>query len=93
MESPKLYKIQVGSSVYGGGISTVPLTGTARTIDGTPMVQLSQGAIVPAVGWHATEAEAKAAAADEIELVGRGLFHQAKQLKDAAEAIRQGVSL
>lgn len=93
METVKLHKIQIGSSVWGGGISTVALKGTPRTIDGTPMVQLAHGAIVPADGWCATEAEAKAKAADEIEMIGRNLFHQAKQLKDAAEAMRREVSL
>lgn len=90
---PKLFKIQIGSSVWGGGVGTVALEGTPRTIDGTPMVQLAHGAIVPADGWFPTEAEAKAKAADEIELIGRSLFHQAKQLKEAAESMRREVSL
>lgn len=93
MESPKLHKVQVGCSVWADGVSTVSLVGTPRTIDGSPMVQLAHGPIMPADGWHATEAEAKAAAANEIEKLGRGLLDQAKRFRDIVEATRQEVSL
>lgn len=89
----KLYKVQIGSSVWGGGIGTVSLVGTPRTIDATPRVELAHGAIVLADGWHATEADAKVAAAAEIETIAAGLITQAKQFRDQAAAMRQEVSL
>jgi hypothetical protein len=75
-----LYRCIVGIASLDGVPFTV-VQGTPVTVDGTPMVRLSHGVIVPADGYSPDEATAKARAADEVEAVGRKILEQAQQLR------------
>lgn len=79
-----VHKIEIGSSIDGRGVSVFRQTGETIEVDGRPMVRLSHGTIVRADGWHATKADARAAAADRIAGLGRTLLAQSEQLRQEA---------
>ena len=86
----KLYKTTVNDTcLSSNGLGHFTQVGTPRTVDGTPMVQMSHG-LFPANGWHATHGDAVLEAAQRIEALGHRLLAQADKMRD--EANRQEVA-
>lgn len=82
----RLYKATVNVSwMDSDGLRWFTSYGEPRTVDGTPMVQLSTG-IFPADGWHADEQAAVREAADKIERIGHKLLRQATNMRINAAA-------
>jgi hypothetical protein len=54
-------------------------------VDGTPMVLMPYGVLVPAEGWHADKRGALLEAAQRIEALGHRLLAQADRLREEAE--------
>lgn len=89
----RLYRANVNDSLFSDdGLGWFVQYGTPRTIDGTPMVQLSHG-IFPAAGWFAEHHDAVNDAARRIEHLAHRLLDQAAKLRaDAAkEAAKKAV--
>jgi hypothetical protein len=87
----KLYKTTVNDiGMRSDGLGFFTQWGTPRTVDGTPMVQMTHG-LFPADGWHATEQEAVNDAAQRIEVIGRRLLAQADRLR-AEAAVKDPVT-
>ena len=84
----KLYKTTVNDShMRADGLGFFTQYGEPRTIDGTPMVVLPYGVMVPAEGWHADHGDALLDAAKRVEELGHRLLAQADRLReDAAKA-------
>lgn len=85
----RLYKATVNDSwMRSQGLGWFVQFGEPRTVDGTPMVQLSSG-IFPATGWHADEQSAVREAADRIERIGHKLIRQAVNMRiEAAKEVQ-----
>lgn len=80
----RLYKATVNDTwMHADGLGWFTQFGEPRTVDGTPMVQLS-GGIFPAEGWHADERSAVREAADKIEQIGFKLLRQATDMRAKA---------
>jgi hypothetical protein len=81
----KLYKTTVNDShMRADGLGFFTQCGEPRTIDGTPMVVLPHGVMVPAIGWHADQSGALLAAAQQIVDLGHRLLAQADSLRAQA---------
>lgn len=80
-----LFKCEVMSSIDSKGVSVWWSVGTPVTVNGSPMVQLAHGTIVPAVGWSASVNEAANAAADKIDNLRLVLIEQSEQLRSKVE--------
>lgn len=81
----QLYKVEVfDTAIHSHGISTILLRGQPLTVEGMPMVKLHHGTIVEAGGWHADERDARCAAAERIEELGRKLLAQADSIREGA---------
>jgi len=65
--------------------------GQPMTVNGTPMVRLSHGVLVPATGWHSEHADAVREAAQRIEDLGHRLLAQADRLR-AEAAVKDPVT-
>jgi len=84
-----LYKASVSDHNVGkDGIGYFVQYGQPLTIDGTPMVKLTGGVLVPAQGWHATHGAAVLEAAQRIEALGHRLLAQADRLRAEAAAAK-----
>ena len=82
-----LYKASVSDHNVGkDGIGYFVQYGQPLTVDGTPMVRLTGGVLVPAQGWHAEHADAVREAAKRIEDLGHRLLAQADTLRAQAAA-------
>jgi hypothetical protein len=90
----KLYKTTVNDTgMRSDGLGFFTQYGEPRTIDGTPMVVLPYGVMVPAEGWHADHGGALLAAAQRIEALGHRLLAQADKLRvEAAASEKQEVT-
>lgn len=80
-----LYRAEVTERISKDGCGVWWQVGTPVTVDGTPMVRLSHGTIVEAVGWSATVNEAANKAADEIDRLRSALESQSEQLRQKTE--------
>lgn len=81
----KLYKTTVNDShMRADGLGFFTQYGEPRTIDGTPMVVLPYGVMVPATGWHADHGDALLDAAKRVEELGHRLLAQADRLREDA---------
>lgn len=80
-----LYKAEVTERLDRNGVSIWWSVGTPVTVNGSPMVQLAHGTIVPAVGWSATVNEAANVAADQIDNLRLVLTEQSDQLRAKTE--------
>lgn len=86
----KLYKTTVNDShMRADGLGFFTQFGEPRTIDGTPMVVLPYGVMVPAEGWHADQRGALLEAAQRIVELGHRLIAQADRLRADAEKEEQ----
>jgi len=86
----KLYKTTVNDfQMSRAGLGFFTQFGESRTIDGTPMVVMPNGVMVPADGWHADRAGALLSAAQRIEQLGHRLLAQADHVR--AEAQKEAV--
>lgn len=82
----QLYKAMVTDSMFrSDGIGWFSQNGSPQTVDGTPMVRLPHGTLVPAAGWHADRADAIREAADRVEELGRRLITQAGCMRADAD--------
>ena len=82
----KLYKTTVNDYyMRPDGLGFFTQYGEPRTIDGTPMVVMQNGVIVPAVGWHADQRGALLDAAQRIVELGHRLLAQADRVREEAE--------
>lgn len=77
----KLYSAYVGSIDLHHWVQD----GQPITVEGTPMVRLSHGAITPATGWRATKSEALLDAADKIEAMRAKLLQESIKLRQQAK--------
>jgi len=78
----KLYKTTVNDfQMRADGIGFFTQHGEPRTVDGTPMVLMSNGVLVPAADWHAELSDALIEAADRVEALGRRLMLQADAMR------------
>lgn len=84
--SVNLYRVELTNQIGSDGLGHWWSVGTPITVDDTPMVRLSHGAIVPAATWRATIREAANLAADKVEAMGKQLLEQAAVLRQATEA-------
>lgn len=84
--SVNLYRVQTSGTAGGSGSHHWFQVGTPVTVDGTPMVRMSYGSIVPAEGWSATVNEAAQIGAAEIEEMARKLLVEAELLRGKTEA-------
>lgn len=80
-----LYRAEVTERVGKDGCGIWWQVGTPVTVDGTPMVRLTSGICVPAVGWSATVNEAANKAADELDRLRSALESQGEQLRQKTE--------
>ena len=80
-----LYKAEVTSQIGKAGVHVWWSVGTPVTVNGSPMVQLAHGTIVPAAGWSATVNEAANVAADQIDNLRLVLIEQSDQLRAKVE--------
>jgi hypothetical protein len=82
----KLYKTTVNdSNIQAAGLGFFTQHGEPRTIDGTPMVLMPYGVLVPAEGWHADKRGALLEAAQRVVDLGHRLLAQADRLREEAE--------
>jgi hypothetical protein len=82
----KLYNTTVNDShMNTDGLGFFTQYGEPRTINGTPMVVLPHGVMVPAAGWHADHRGALLDAAQRIVELGHRLIAQADKLRADAE--------
>lgn len=80
-----LYKSSVSDHHFSQhGIGYFVQYGQPMTIDGTPMVKLSGGVLVPAKGWHSEHSDAVLEAAQRVEALGHRLLAQADRLRAEA---------
>ena len=80
-----LYKASVSDHQFSQhGIGYFVQYGQPMTIDGTPMVKLSGGVLVPAKGWHSEHSDAVLEAAQRVEALGHRLLAQADRLRAEA---------
>lgn len=80
----RLWKATVNDIwMHSEGLGWFTQFGEPRTVDGTPMVQLSSG-IFPATGWHPDEQSAVREAADKIEQIAFKLISQAAHMRAKA---------
>lgn len=87
-----LYKASVSDHNVGkDGIGYFVQYGQPMTIDGTPMVKLSGGVLVPAKGWHSEHSDAVLEAAQRVEALGHRLLAQADRLR-AEAAVKDPVT-
>lgn len=83
-----LYRIDLG---HVPSFCAWMIEGESITVQGTPMVKLRHGAIVLAERFSPSLAEARLAAAAELEAVAAGLNEQAAEMRRQA-ATEQGVA-
>ena len=83
-----LFKCEVGSQIDSRGVSVWWSVGTPVTVNGSPMVQLAHGTIVPADDWSASVNEAAHKAADRIDELLRVAASQAGLLRYQTEVKR-----
>ena len=82
----KLYKTTVNDShMKADGLGFFTQCGEPRTVDGTPMVVMPHGVIVPAAGWHADKRGALLDAAQRIVELAHRLIAQADKLRADAD--------
>jgi hypothetical protein len=82
----KLYKTTVNDTgMRENGLGFFTQYGEPRTVDGTPMVLMSHGVLVPAAGWHADKRGALLEAAQRVVDLGHRLLAQADRLREEAE--------
>ena len=82
----KLYKTTVNdSNIQSDGIGFFTQYGEPRTVDGTPMVLMPYGVLVPAAGWHADKRGALLEAAQRVVDLGLRLLAQADKIRAEAE--------
>lgn len=82
----RLYKTTVNDShMRADGLGYFTQYGEPRTVDGTPMVVLPYGVMVPAAGWHADQRGALLEAAQRIVELGHRLLAQADRLRADAD--------
>ena len=82
----RLYKTSVNDAgMRSDGFGFFTQYGEPRTVDGTPMVQLPHGVLVPAAGWHADERGALLDAAQRVVELGQRLLAQADRMREEAE--------
>jgi hypothetical protein len=87
----KLYKTTVNDTgIRESGLGFFTQYGEPRTVDGTPMVVLPHGVMVPAEGWHADQRGALLEAAQRIVDLGHRLLAQADKLR--ADTAKQEVT-
>ena len=87
-----LYKASVSDHQFSQhGIGYFVQYGQPLTVDGTPMVKLSGGVLVPAAGWHAEHSDAVLEAAQRVEALGHRLLAQADRLR-AEAAVKDPVT-
>ena len=88
-----LYKASVSDHQFSQhGIGYFVQYGQPLTIDGTPMVKLTGGVLVPAKGWHAEHGDAVLEAAQRIEALGHRLLAQADRLRAEAAVKKEEVT-
>lgn len=88
----KLYKTTVNDTgLRPDGLGFFTQYGESRLVDGTPMVVVGNGVMVPADGWYAEHGDALLEAAQRIEVLGHRLLAQADRLRADAVA-KQGVT-
>ena len=81
----KLYKTTVNDTgMRSDGLGFFTQYGEPRTVDGTPMVVLPYGVMVPATGWHADHRGALLEAAQRVVDLGHRLLAQADRMRDEA---------
>lgn len=81
----KLYKTTVNDTgMRSDGLGFFTQYGEPRTVDGTPMVVLPYGVMVPATGWHADQRGALLEAAQRVVDLGHRLLAQADRMRDEA---------
>ena len=81
-----LYKTTVNDSQMGAdGLGFFTQYGKPITVNGTPMVVLPHGVMVPAAGWHADHRGALLDAAQRIVELGNRLIAQADKMRADAE--------
>ena len=81
----KLFKTTVNDSwLHLDGIGHFTQSGTPRTVDGVPMVQMPHG-LFPADGWHTSEQESIKHAAQRVEALGHLLLAQADRMRAEAD--------
>ena len=82
----RLYKTTVNdSNIQSDGIGFFTQYGEPRTVDGTPMVLMPYGVLVPAAGWHADRRGALLEAAQRVVELGLRLLAQADKIRAEAE--------
>jgi hypothetical protein len=82
----KLYKTTVNDTgMRSTGLGFFTQYGEPRTIDGTPMVVLPHGVMVPAEGWHPDQRGALLEAAQRIVELGHRLLAQADRMRAEAD--------
>jgi hypothetical protein len=87
-----LFKSTVADSQFrADGIAYFTQHGEPMTVNGTPMVRLSHGVLVPAKGWHSEHSDAVREAAQRIEDLGHRLLAQADRLR-AEAAVKEEVT-
>lgn len=81
----KIYQITVTTSVDRGGVGTYLTSGDAIEVEGQRYARLAHGTLVQAGdGWHDTLQAAQAAAAEQIDAIGRKVLEQAACLREAS---------
>jgi hypothetical protein len=81
----KLYKTTVNdSNIQAAGLGFFTQYGEPRTVDGTPMVLMPYGVLVPAAGWHADQRGALLEAAERVVELGQRLLAQAERMRNDA---------
>jgi hypothetical protein len=81
----RLYKTTVNDfNIRSDGLGFFTQFGEPRTVDGTPMVQLPHGVLVPAAGWHADQRGALLEAAERVVELGQRLLAQAERMRAEA---------
>jgi len=82
----KLYKTTVNDfNMRADGLGFFTQFGEPMTVNGTPMVLIANGVLVPADGWHADQRGALLEAAQRIVDLGHRLLAQADRIRDEAE--------
>ena len=81
----QLYKVTVHERIQTDGLTVFVDEGRPYTVEGTPMVRMSN-VLVPADGWHSSKAAALTSAAERIEHLAHRLLAQAGRIRsDAAK--------
>jgi hypothetical protein len=81
----RLYKTTVNDfNIRSDGLGFFTQFGETQTVDGTPMVQLPHGVLVPAAGWHADQRGALLEAAERVVELGQRLLAQAERMRAEA---------